>query len=474
MDNKIQIPSVGVPVSAQWGKDITQRVNAISLRGGRGTLSSSDVSGSNISILGYDTNTVNKPIIFDLKLAATEHNTMDLYMYCGVNPTCMIRRNGYQCTPTGLSPNYGNWSKIEESIGMTSTYYVTAMLGDKTKSGGPSSTYEINVSTTEPTAALAVETGMINPVTIGTINSGKIEQLHRGELSTYHTLLDAELGDTLGYYSLAYKDNDQRAQLYEFDDLYNQTPVDYPDDATDIDVVVRIHTSKGAKIGYVKMSSLFGGDTTSSDYDEESDDDSLSDDNPLHVSDGESDGEPSSENPLYWDSISEDNPLLNSDGESEGESDGEPSSENPLYWDSISEDNPLLNSDGDSDGDSDGESDGYVAPIELPDGTVIKWDVVHNTVDNTLVQYWAKWSVATKTFVKDAVTAPVLVYSIPAVPVVQIPDQSERYGQVFWDVSTHALMQHVEIYTLATNTWAVKANADVTIDTAESHSSQHA
>ena len=109
----------------------------------------------------------------------------------------------------------------------------------------------------------------------------------------------------------------------------------------------------------------------------------------------------------------------------------------------------------------------------LPDGTIVKWDVVEASPASEggkstrkLVQFQAMWDSENGVFVKDEESAPTFVYQLPP------PPMSPQWGRVFYDEETHQLYQYEYTWDAETSTWK-QADEKTIIVTLESHSSQH-
>lgn len=119
---------------------------------------------------------------------------------------------------------------------------------------------------------------------------------------------------------------------------------------------------------------------------------------------------------------------------------------------------------------ADGES---VAGYVLPQDTVTKWDVYYVTATRKLVQYQAKWDVATRSWVKDEVTAPVEIAEIPTVPAADgLPDGTWIWGRVAYDATYNKFVQYKLVWSAATRTFTESATAEDII-ALDSHASQH-
>ena len=108
----------------------------------------------------------------------------------------------------------------------------------------------------------------------------------------------------------------------------------------------------------------------------------------------------------------------------------------------------------------------------IPDGTVVKWDVIEASPSpggqptRKLVQYQATWDAENGVFVKDTDTEPTLVYQLPP------PAMSPQWGRVFYDDYAHEYYQYEYTWDAETSTWK-QAETKTVIVTLESHASQH-
>ena len=111
-----------------------------------------------------------------------------------------------------------------------------------------------------------------------------------------------------------------------------------------------------------------------------------------------------------------------------------------------------------------------VADYVFPQDTETMWDVYYNPATMKLVQYQAKWDVATRKWVKDMETDPTEIVEIPSSD--QFPDGTEIWGKVVYDQTNNKFVQYKSTWNKATKTF-VQAETPVDIIGAVSHASQH-